>query len=240
MKIEIMSLGISKIETEELIKVSKNIKKDVKLLKKSYPIQYLIGYVNFYGNKILVNKNVLIPRYTTEYLVEKTLKHIEKMNIKNPVILDLCTGSGCIAIALKKELKDASIYASDISSKALRICKKNIKLNNVDVKVIKSDLFKKIKNIKFDIIISNPPYVETEDNVAKEVEFEPKIALFSDDNGNYHVKKIIEESKRYLKKKSILAFETNSYTKECLKKRQNYFFEKDLEGKYRYLFIINE
>lgn len=240
MQNEIISLGISKREAEELLSVSKDIKRDLKLLKKGYPIQYLIGYINFCGNKILVDKNVLIPRFTTETLIEKTLDYIKRLNIQNPVILDLCTGSGCIAIAIKKELKDSIVYASDISLKALKVCKKNIKLNNVDIKIIKSDLFDNIKNIKFNVIISNPPYVNPMEELSKEVEYEPKLALFSEDNGNFHVKKIITDSKKFLKDKSILAMETNLFTNQYIKKEKNYIFENDLEGKCRYLFVINE
>lgn len=239
MKNEIIKLGISDLEAEELIKTSKNIKKDIKLLKKNYPIQYLIGYVNFYGYKILVNKNVLIPRYETEFLVEKTIKYIKELNIKNPVILDLCTGSGCIAISLKKELKDATVYASDISSKALKICEKNIKLNNVEVKLIKSNLFNKIKNKKFDVIITNPPYVKINDKISPQVKFEPKKALYAKDNGNYIIKKIINDSLKYLKLTSLLAIETNNLTYKELKDKK-YIFEKDLTGKYRYLFLMNK
>jgi len=99
---KIVNLGISKIEAEELVKVSRNIEKDYKKLLDNYPIQYLIGYVNFYGNKILVDENVLIPRYETEYLVEKTINYSKKI-FKNKInVLDLCTGSGAIAITLYK------------------------------------------------------------------------------------------------------------------------------------------
>lgn len=236
---EIINLGISKIEAKELLKVSKNINKDLKLLKKGYPIQYLIGYVNFYGNKIMVNKNVLIPRFETEFLVEKTLNYIKKLNIKKPVILDLCTGSSCIAIALKKEIKDSTIYASDISKKALKVAKKNIELNKVEIKLIKSNLFKSIKNIKFDVIISNPPYVSKKEQLPKDVKYEPKLALFSKGNGFELTTKIIEESSKYLKKNSILSIESNSNINKKFKNKK-YIIEKDLNGRYRYLFIINE
>ena len=238
MKNEIINLGISSIEADELVNTSKRIDKDIKLLKKNYPIQYLIGYVNFYGNKIIVNKNVLIPRYETEFLVEKTLNLIKKLNIEKPVILDLCTGSGCIAIAIKKEIKDSIVYASDISFKALSVCKKNIKLNNVEIKTIKSNLFNKIKDIKFDVIISNPPYVPLNDKVGLQVKYEPKKALYAKANGNYYIKKIIDESLKFLNTKSLIAIETNNLTYKELKNK-NYIFEKDLTGKYRYLFILN-
>ena len=94
-------MKINNLDKEELIKINKFTKKNIKKLENDYPVQYIIGYVNFYGLKINVNKNVLIPRYETEYLVEKTLKYIAKLNFTNPKILDLCTGSGALAISLK-------------------------------------------------------------------------------------------------------------------------------------------
>ena len=128
MKDKIVALGFSSVEVDELLKVSKDIESDYLKLKNKYPIQYLIGYVNFYGYKINVNESVLIPRYETEYLVEKTIKYI-KDNFNSKInILDLCTGSGSIAISLSKEL-NCIVDASDISSKALEIAKINAKEN---------------------------------------------------------------------------------------------------------------
>lgn len=241
---EIENLGISSIEAKELIKHSKNIKKDIKLLKKGYPVQYLIGYVNFYGNNILVNKNVLIPRYETETLIEKTINYIKKYNFNKPNILDLCTGSGAIAITLKKEIV-CDMTISDISVKALKIAKQNLKYNNVSTKIIKSNLFNKI-NEMYDIIITNPPYVSKSEELSKEVKKEPKKALYSDDNGMKHIKKIIKESNKYLKNKSILAIEIGSnqgkelitYAKELYPKSK-IIVEKDLCKRDRYLFIFN-
>ena len=122
---KIIELGISKREAEELIKVSKNIKQDYTKLKNNYPIQYLIGYVNFYGNKIYVNDSVLIPRYETEYLVEKTIKLCKNKFDYKINVLDLCTGSGAIGISLKKEI-NCNVTMSDISKSALSVSKKNI------------------------------------------------------------------------------------------------------------------
>ena len=118
---------ISLVEIEELKKIKKYNRRNIKKILNDYPSQYIIGYVNFYGNKIIVNKNVLIPRYETETLVYKTLELIKDMKIHNPKILDLCTGSGCISIALKKEL-NCEIIASDISNKAIKVAKKMLNL----------------------------------------------------------------------------------------------------------------
>lgn len=243
---KIIELGISKREAEELIKVSNDIERDYEKLKKEYPIQYLIGYVDFYGNKIKVNENVLIPRYETELLVEKTIKHAKNLFNKKLNILDIGTGSGAISIALSKEL-DSSITACDISNEALSIAKLNSKENNCNIKFINSDIFENI-NDKFDIIISNPPYISEDEEIMNSVKkYEPNLALYADDNGLYFYKKIIEEAHNYLNNKFIIAFEIG-WLQACPIKdialkyfnNSNIVIEKDYSGKDRYLFIINE
>lgn len=244
---KIVNLGISKIEAEELVKVSRNIEKDYKKLLDNYPIQYLIGYVNFYGNKILVDENVLIPRYETEYLVEKTINYSKKI-FKNKInVLDLCTGSGAIAITLYKEL-NSYVDASDISEKALNVAKNNANINKLDINFIKSDLFENLKEKKYDIIISNPPYISYDEKIMESVyKYEPHLALFAEDNGLYFYKKILNEAKNYLNDKFIIAFEIGCTQGEVLYEYANnlYFeakiyLEKDLSNRNRYLFIINE
>lgn len=196
---KLTELGYSKVECEELLKVSKNIEEDIKLLKQGYPIQYLIGYIDFYGYKINVNKNVLIPRYETELLVEKTIKYIKEMFDK-PYILDLCTGSGAIAIALKKQI-NSKIDASDISAKALETAKSNALENNVEINFYKKDLLIDNNN-KYDVIISNPPYVSYEEEIMQTVlNYEPHIALFAKNDGLEFYNKILKQSKNNLKSK---------------------------------------
>ena len=130
MKEKIVNLGFSDREAQELINVSKNIEEDYKKLLNKYPIQYLIGYVDFYGYKIFVNDSVLIPRYETEFLVEKLIKYIKKYYKSEKVnILDIGTGSGCISIALQKML-DCNITAVDISQDALKIAESLILLSD--------------------------------------------------------------------------------------------------------------
>lgn len=239
-----MQNNIGLRELEELKKVSKNYKKDIKKINKNYPIQYLIGCVDFYGYNILVNKDVLIPRPETEYLVEKTIKYLKKYSFNNLKILDLCTGSGCISIVLKKEI-ECTIDASDISSKALKVSKENSELNKININFIKSNLFKKINN-KYDLIISNPPYVSKKEKLSKEVLKEPHIALFSRKDGTEIIEKILLNAEKYMNNKSILAMEINSNSAEIIKEiisksfRGNikFNFEKDLTGKTRYLFIF--
>ncbi len=153
--------------------------KNVKRLILGEPLQYITGIQEFMKLNFLVTKDVLIPRPDTEILVEEVIRKAE--NISNPVILDLCTGSGAIAVSLAKYIKNVHICAVDISSKALEIAKKNAELNGVknNIEFIESNLFDKIKERKFDIIVSNPPYIETETikTLSKDVQSEPKIAL---------------------------------------------------------------
>ena len=196
----ILKLGISKREAEELLKVSKNIDNDYQKLLLGYPIQYLIGYVNFYGNKINVNKNVLIPRYETEYLVEKTITYCKKIFNRKVKILDLCTGSGAIGISIKKEI-DCDVVLSDISKEALKIANENCKENNVDIKLIQSDLLNSISD-QFDIVVSNPPYINKKIKIMKTVyDYEPHLALFADEEGIYNYRKIFERIKKNLNNK---------------------------------------
>ncbi len=240
-------MKINNLDKEELIKLNKFTKKNIKKIENDYPVQYIIGYVNFYGLKINVNKNVLIPRYETEYLVEKTLKYIAKLNFTNPKILDLCTGSGAIGLTLKKELPESTITMSDISSKALKVARKNKKELNLNVKLIKSNLFKKI-NDKYDVIISNPPYVTISEKLPTNVLKEPVLALYSGEKGLDHIEKIFKSIHKYTNKKYLIALEINEKSEEDLTKLiKKYFdssikykFEKDLAEKTRYLFIYSE
>ena len=222
-------------------------KKALKKLEKGYPVQYIIGNVDFYGNIIEVNKHVLIPRFETEELVEKTINLIKKYDFKNLDILELGTGSGCISVALAKELNLNSIDALDISKHALKVAKYNAKTNNVEINFIKKNMTKFIPNKKYDLIISNPPYLTATDDIDIGIKYEPKQALFAKDNGNYFYKEILKKYKPFLKDKFIIAFETGINTKKEL---ENYaktlypeskiIFESDLQKKERFMFIINK
>lgn len=241
---KIINLGISKREALELIKVSKDIEKDYNLLCSGYPVQYLIKYVDFYGNKIEMNESVLIPRYETELLVEKTIKYLKGFN--NPSIVDIGTGSASIAIALKKNIK-CEIDAIDISLDTLEIAKKNALNNNVNINFIHNDLLNDI-NIKYDCIISNPPYISYDEEVPSTVkDYEPHIALFAEDNGLYFYKKILDSAKKHLKDKYLIAFEIGCTQGHDIKEYAKSIFtnaiiniEKDYSGKDRYIFIFNE
>lgn len=223
----------------------KKQKKAFKKLAKGYPVQYLIGNVEFYDTTIFVNKNVLIPRFETEYLVEKTINYLNKYQIDNPNILDLCTGSGCIAISLKTHIS-SSVDALDISSKSIKIAKKNAKYNKVAINFIVSDLerFQPIK--KYSLIIANPPYVDITKEIDPKTKFEPAIALYAPLNGLYFYEIILKKYQEYLEDKYLFAFEIGEeQAKEITNIAKKYYknakilVEKDLCGKDRYFFITN-
>ncbi len=234
--------------TEKLVEEKvKNKNKLKKLKDKKYPFQYILGNVDFYGYQFLVNEHVLIPRFETEGLIEKTLLYLKKLKLKTPDILDLGTGSGSIAITLSKKIEANSIDALDISYKAIKLAKKNNKLNNSQVNFFRKDLTKYKTNKKYDLIISNPPYLTDKDEVDESIKYEPKKALYAKDEGLYFYKYIIEFYKRNLKKKSMLAFEIGNRQGDALKNYAKLYYpkakiivEQDLSKRDRYLFIINE
>lgn len=216
-------------------------------LEAGQPIQYIVGNVNFYGNIINVNKSVLIPRFETELLVDKSIKKIKKIFNNNKVeILDLGTGSGCIAITLKKEL-NANISALDISKEALEVAKTNAINNNVDITFINEDMAT-YKEKKYDIIISNPPYIKYDEEIMDIVkDNEPHLALYAKDNGLYFYKKIINNIPYITKDKYLVCFEIG-YTQatDIVKYAQNHLkninitIEKDYSNKDRFIFITSE
>ena len=215
-------------------------------LEKGKPVQYIIGNTNFYGYNFIVNENVLIPRFETEQLVEKTIYYINKIFNSKVNILDIGTGSGCIAITLKKEI-NCNVSAVDISKNALKVAKENAKINNIDINFIESDLFTNVFD-KYDVIISNPPYIAFDEEIMDIVKKnEPHEALYAADNGLFFYKKIIESASNYLNKKSLLAFEIGYTQGEQIKEYASRFFpnskiiiEKDLNDRDRFVFIINE
>lgn len=176
-------------------------------LVEGYPIEYITNKKEFMKMNFYVNENVLIPRQDTEILVEEVIEIAKRINAKK--ILDLCTGSGAIAISLAKYLPETDIYAIDISSEALEVAQKNANINNVKVNFINSDIFENLKEKEFDIIVSNPPYIKTEvcESLNKEVKKEPLIALDGGNDGLHFYKKIIEQCDKYLKKDGFLCLE---------------------------------
>lgn len=207
--------------------------------------QYIVGNVNFYGYDLKVNKNVLIPRFETEELVEKTINLAKKYNFFNPKILDIGTGSGAIAIALYKNLSK-DVTALDVSKEALDVSKENALLNDADIKFVHSDIFSNVDN-KFDIIISNPPYIDENDDIEDIVlNNEPKEALFAPNNGLYFYEEIIKNSNKYLNDKFLIVFEIGMTQGRAITELAKKYFpnakiicEKDLSKKDRFVFILN-
>lgn len=190
----------------------KQLLESIEKIKKGYPLQYITHYQEFMGIKFEVNENVLIPQPDTEVLVEKTIKIVQKCYPKednrNIKILDLCTGSGAIAISLKKYLPSVQVFASDISKKALEIAKTNAKKNDVQIKLIQSNMFENI-NEKFDIVVSNPPYIKTDEitKLSNQVQNEPRLALDGGKDGLDFYRIIQKNIKNYLYENGILLME---------------------------------
>jgi len=175
------------------------------------PVGYILEKTEFMGLTFKVNSNVLIPRQETELIVENANKLIKENNFKT--VLDLCTGSGAVAVSVAY-YNNVSVVASDISNKALQIAKDNAVTNNVSNKIefIESDMFNNIISKKFDIIISNPPYVTTDEYIGleKELFFEPKNAFVAGNDGLAFYRIIAQNAKQYLNDKGILLLELNS------------------------------
>lgn len=192
--------------------------------KKGYPIQYLFKKAYFYDTEYYVNKNVLIPRPETEILVNDTIKIINE-KVKNPKIIEIGTGSGIIAITLKKYINNSIITATDISKKALKVAKRNAKNKKQDIEFIKTNLFEGIKE-RYDVLISNPPYIDYSDtNIDKNVKkYEPHLALFAPNEGTYFYEQILKNSKNILNKKNIILFEIGYNQKELLTKIVNKYY----------------
>lgn len=185
-------------------------------IKKGTPLQHITHTQEFMKLNFFVNEDVLIPRPDTECLVEEVIKVAKKTKAKK--ILDLCTGSGAIAISLAKYIENSQIVASDISDKALKIAIKNAKINEVENQIyfLRSDLFQKVPKEKFDIIVSNPPYVKRQDvkKLAKDVQKEPIQALDGGWDGLDFYRKIVTNASDYLKYKGYLFFEIGYNQKE--------------------------
>ena len=212
-------------------------------LKLEEPIQYIIGETEFFGLPFKVNEHTLIPRPETEELISLVLENIknQKTNSKALSILDIGTGSGCIAISLAKNLPNAQVYAVDVSEEALKTAKQNAEFNNVQVSFIKADILNvnswdlEFKDLEFDIIVSNPPYVRNLEKVEIKnnvLNHEPHLALFVEDNNPLQFYKAITEfAVNNLKDNGLLFFEINQYLgKEMIQLLEDYHFD-DIELK---------
>ena len=218
----------------------------VKKLEDNIPLEYIINKKEFMKLNFYVDENVLIPRPETEILVEETINIAKQINAKR--ILDLCTGSGAIVVSLAKYLPDVEFVATDISKEALVIANKNAIENKVDKRInfLQSDLFKNLERQKFDIIVSNPPYIETSviDELEENVKKEPYIALDGGRDGLDFYKKIYEHGYNYLTHQGYICVEIGYNQKESVKniiKKQKKYIEikdiKDLSNNDRVLIV---
>lgn len=216
---------------------------DQEKLKQGVPVQYIVGNVDFYGLPIHVNPSVLIPRFETEELVERTIALIHQMWDQPVRIADIGTGSGCIAIALKKKV-DSEVVAVERSKEALEVAKENAFFNQVDITFLEGDLLTPLTGT-FDVVISNPPYISRDETIMELVEKnEPHEALYADENGTYYYRKMLENVRSYLNKKALIAFEIGSKQKEALLALASKTFpsahswvEQDLQRRDRFFFL---
>lgn len=230
---------VMKIKKEELIKYKECSKLEYKEFEEilnrrisGEPFAYIVGYKEFMKLNFKVNSDVLVPREDTELLVEKVIELAEKKTEKKVKILDMCTGSGCIAISLAKYLNNVEVVAVDISQNALNVAKENARINNVEINFINSNLFDNVHN-RFDIIVSNPPYIKTKviSELQKEVKKEPILALDGGESGLYFYENILKESNKYLSVDGIVTFEIGfDQAKDVVNLFKKYDF-KDIEVK---------
>ncbi len=203
------------LDEEASSEIAQNFEKHLEELIAGKPIQYITNSQEFFGLNFYIDENVLIPQPDTEILVEEIIE-ICKYREDVPKILDICTGSGAIAVALAKQIK-VEMVASDISSKALEIAEKNAKSHGVNIELTQSDMFEKI-NQKFDMIVSNPPYIETKtiESLSPEVKNEPQIALDGGEDGLKFYRVLAQKAKDYLKENGVLAVEIGYNQRESV------------------------
>lgn len=230
---------------EEIVEL---YKKKIGILKENKPIQYVIGNVNFYGNKFLVNENVLIPRFETEELVENTINYIEELfPNKDLKVIDLGCGTGCIGLTLKKKIPKLDVTLLDISPKALEVAKENAKNLELDITLIENDMLENI-NQKYDIIISNPPYIKENEEVEDIVKNnEPHLALYAGIDGLDCYKKILREAPNHVNREFLIAFEIGESQKDdIISLAKNAFpqaqimTKKDMQERDRMIFIYQK
>lgn len=212
-------------------------------------IEYIFNKSYFLSTPFFVNKDVLIPRQETEQLVLRTIELIKEMFGDNKVnIADICTGSGCIGISIAKELNDNNYFLTDISKEAIRVAKKNAEelLGETKIKFLQGDMLEPLKELKLDVIVCNPPYISDIKGIDEKTwKQEPHLALLAEPATLYY-EKLLKEYVPIVNDKYLLAFEIGEDMKEKLMKlvdkycpKATYFFENDIYGKTRFLFIKN-
>jgi release factor glutamine methyltransferase len=211
------------------------------------PVQYIMGYVSFYGYQFIVNESVLIPRFETEELVAYVLMQYDEMFAGHKAkLVDVGTGSGCLAISLAKEEANLEVTATDISEEALRVAKANALSLHADIVFLHGDMLAPLKGMKFDILVSNPPYIPDNELVADIIkDYEPNIALFGGSDGLKFYRIILSEAKAILNPKFVIAFE-HGYDKageirtiaKSVYPQAEIFTIKDMQKKDRMTFIV--
>lgn len=245
---KLISIYLDEIPTNEIDLLTNLIDK---YIVEKIPVQYITNKTFFYNSELNVNQNVLIPRRETEELISNFIKYYqETFNTDKLVLADIGTGSGAIAIAIKKELPNLQVIGVDISKEALEVAKSNALKNNVDITFYEGNMLEPLikNNIKVDIIISNPPYIPSNDEVDMLVlNNEPHLALFGGDDGMKYLDEIVSNAHKVLNEKSILAFEHDYRHKEKMITLGKKYFKdsriysrKDLSNKDRMTFIINK
>lgn len=231
-------------------KVSKDIffqyKRFISKLLAGKPLQYIIGQTNFYGYNFIVNEKVLIPRFETEELVEKTIVYIKNQFNGKGKLIDLGCGSGAIGLTIKKECPKVDVTLLDISEQSLEVAKLNREQLKVDAKIIKGDMLNDITN-KYDIIISNPPYIKENEPIAELVKNnEPSLALYGGYNGLKYYEQILKKVKAVTNDKFLISFEIGSNQADEIVKLINKYLDnviidikKDLQNRNRMIFVTH-
>lgn len=230
---EYLIVNDKEILSDEILEI---YNKNINRIKAGYPLQYITKNQEFMKLNFYVNEDVLIPQPDTEILVEKVLEICKKEHKEGPIkILDLCTGSGAIAISIKKYIDNVEAIATDISDNALKVAEKNAKINNVEIKFIKSDMFENIDD-KYDIIVSNPPYIEKNilKTLPKDVQYEPALALDGGIDGLDFYRKIAKNAHKHIKMNGYLVLEIGYNQKNSVIK----ILEK--EEKYKNIMTIKD
>lgn len=230
--------------SEEIVEIYKA--KIIELTKEK-PIQYVIGNVNFYGEEFLVNEKTLIPRFETEELVENTIFYLDEFFLTKELrVADLGCGTGCIGLTLKRLIPSLDITLVDISEGALEVASKNAKDKNLDVSIVKSNFLENVDG-KFDVIVSNPPYIREDEEIEKQVkENEPHLALYGGKDGLDCYRQILSQCKNKLSEKFMIAFEIGYQQREELVNlihqelgNVRIICKKDLSNKDRMIFVFN-
>ena len=237
-----------KLDEEALPSIEEKFHAGVKRLLKEEPLNYVLGYSYFFGYKMKVGPDVLIPRFETEELVGLILGEIDVHRPEGKIVLcDVGTGSGAIAIALKKEEERLDVYASDISSEALEVAKENAAGNDAEITFYQGSMLEPLieHEIKLDILVSNPPYIPKEETLEHSVvDYEPHVALFGGEDGLKFYREIFRDCRQVLKEKAFMAFEMGwdqrermSALVEELLPEAEYEILQDMNGKDRMLFV---